>query len=285
MPTPPVIIVGMHRSGTTMVTKMLENLGLFVGVQKEVNNEALFFWDINNWIFDICTCRAELPHNFRYLNPEAEKVIVQDLAWFTQSWQRYKFLGAGKFFRYKDIRDLDIPWGWKDPKNSFTIDLWKQIFPDAKVLHIYRNPIDSISSFIERDLVMKNKFRHNWKKKLKRSALVSRNYHANFRLHNLEEGYKLWEEYVSRCLALEKEFPEMMHIRYEDFLQDPAKQLSSMARFCGLQPSEEAILREVKAVKSDRGFAFLKNPEAVEVYNRMKQEPILKTLGYDQITP
>lgn len=43
MPVPPIIIVGMHRSGTTMITKMLENLGLFVGDQKEINNEALFF--------------------------------------------------------------------------------------------------------------------------------------------------------------------------------------------------------------------------------------------------
>lgn len=38
----PVIILGMHRSGTTMITKILENLGLFVGVEKEINHEALF---------------------------------------------------------------------------------------------------------------------------------------------------------------------------------------------------------------------------------------------------
>ena len=29
----PIIILGMHRSGTTMITKMLENLGLFVGAE------------------------------------------------------------------------------------------------------------------------------------------------------------------------------------------------------------------------------------------------------------
>jgi hypothetical protein len=283
MPIPPVIIVGMHRSGTTMITKMLENLGLFVGVQKEVNHEALFFWDINNWIFEICTSRAELPHNFRYLNPAAEKVVVEDLAWFTKSWRRWSFLGPKKFFRYQDIRNLDIPWGWKDPKNSFTIDLWKQVFPDAKVLHIYRNPIDSVSSFIERDLVMKNRFRHNWKKRLKRMFLVSKNYHANFRLHSLEEGYNLWDEYVSKCLSLEDSFPGMMHIRYEDFLQDPASHLEKMAHFCGLSPSQEAILHEIKSVNSDRGFAFLKKPEAVSVYRKIQHQPILKALGYDQI--
>jgi len=65
----PVIILGMHRSGTTMITKMLENLGLFVGAEKEINNEALFFWHINNWIFNLHTATPEKPYNLRYSNP------------------------------------------------------------------------------------------------------------------------------------------------------------------------------------------------------------------------
>jgi hypothetical protein len=282
-PQPPVIILGMHRSGTTMVTKMLENLGLFVGTKKEVNNEALFFWHINNWIFDICMSRADLPHNYRYMNPATRKVLETDLKWFTQSWRRYSFLGWDKLFRYRDIRDLDIPWGWKDPKNTYTIDLWKTVFPEAKVLHIYRNPIDSVSSFIERDLAMKNRFRHNWKKKIKRSLLISNNYHSNFRLHSLEEGYNLWEEYVSRCLSLEAEFSGMLHVRYEDFLENPAVHLEQIARFCGLTPSAAAIEQEVRSVKSDRAFAFLKNPASVEVYQKIRQLPIMQQLGYQNI--
>lgn len=282
-PKPPVIIVGMHRSGTTMVTKMLDHLGLFVGDKKEINHEALFFWHINNWIFDIAHSRADLPHNFKYLNPAARQVLETDLAWFSQSFRRHSFLGWDKFFKYKDIRNLDIPWGWKDPKNSFTIDLWKTVFPDAKVLHIYRNPIDSISSFIERDLEMKNRFRHNWKKQLKRTLLVSHRYHTNFRLHSLQEGYNLWEEYVSKCLSLEADFPEMKHVRYEDFLFDPAVHLKDIALFCGLEPSDEAIRKEVAAVKSDRAFAFLNHPERKEAYLKVKDRPIMQQLGYDNI--
>lgn len=282
-PVPPVIILGMHRSGTTMVTKMLENLGLFVGVKKEVNNEALFFWHINNWIFDICLSRADLPHNYRYMNPATRHVLETDLKWFTQSWRRYSFLGWDKFFKYKDIRNLDIPWGWKDPKNSYTIDLWKTVFPEAKVLHIYRNPIDSVTSFIERDLILKNRFRHNWKKRLKRSLLISNNYHTNFRLHSLEEGYNLWEEYVSRCLNLEAEFPDMLHVRYEDFLKKPAFHLMEIAHYCGLSPTDAAIQEQVRSVKSDRAFAFLKDPASVEVYQKIRHFPIMEKLGYQNI--
>lgn len=282
MPTAPVIIVGMHRSGTTMITKMLENLGLFVGHQKEINHEALFFWHINNWIFDITTSRADLPHNFRYLNPRTKEILVHDLNYFVQSRKKKTFLGK-KHNHYKSIKDLDFPWGWKDPKNSFTIDLWKEVFPQAKVLHIYRNPIDSIKSFIERDLELKNKYTLNWKKKLKRYFLISQNYHPNFRLHSLEEGYQLWEEYVEKCMDLEKDFPDIMHVCYESFLEEPALHLQKIAAFCGLNNEEADILKQVKSVKSDRRFAFTKDSDANHVYLKVKNKPLMKLLGYDDI--
>lgn len=282
MQIPPVIIVGMHRSGTTMITKMLENLGLFVGDQKEVNNEALFFWNINNWIFDITYSRADLPHNYQYMNPNTKEVLINDLKYFISSNKRKIFLG-NKTNQYKSIRDLDIPWGWKDPKNSFTIDLWKEVFPDAKVIHIYRNPIDSILSFMKRDLEMKNRFHLNWKKKLKRKFLISHNYHNNFRLYNLEEGYNLWEEYVLKCIHLKSDFPDMMEVRYEDFLENPNPTLMKMASFCGLNSSEKDINKQAELVKSDRCFAFLNNKHAVEVYQRLKDKPLMQQLCYDKI--
>jgi len=40
---PPIVIIGMHRSGTSIVTRMLGQLGLFVGKKKDMNHEALFF--------------------------------------------------------------------------------------------------------------------------------------------------------------------------------------------------------------------------------------------------
>lgn len=282
MPFKPVIIIGMHRSGTTMITKMLENLGLFVGNQKEINNEALFFWDINNWIFDITNSRADLPHNFQYLNPKTKEILINDLNYLIQSGQKKKFLGD-KNGHYKSLKDIDFPWGWKDPKNSFTIDLWKEIFLDPIVLHIYRNPIDSISSFIERDLQLKNKYQLNWKKFLKRYFLISKNYHFNFRLYSLEEGYNLWEEYVSKCMEQEQYFPQMQHVRYEDFLANPNTHLKLIADFCGLKYTEQQIAEQVKSVKSDRSFAFIKNPEAIDVYLKIKDRPLMKKLNYNHI--
>ena len=39
----PIIIIGMHRSGTSMLSKILEYSDIFLGNNKDINNEALFF--------------------------------------------------------------------------------------------------------------------------------------------------------------------------------------------------------------------------------------------------
>lgn len=278
----PVIILGMHRSGTTMITKLLENLGLFVGKEKEINHEALFFWEINNWIFDIHTATPEKPHNLRYKNPACAQVIYESLEYFIQSSKRKQYLGKHAS-AYQNIKDIDFPFGWKDPKNTYTIDFWKHIFPNPKIIHIYRNPIDSVSSYIERDLVLKNKFEWNWKKKLKRQFLVSKNFHENFRLYNIEQGYELWQEYVSTALSLQHTHENYISIKYEEFLANPKEQLQQLCDYCGLQTTDEQIAKEIASIKTDRAYAFLSNEDYTAYYQKIKQFPLMQTLGYHQL--
>lgn len=278
----PVIILGMHRSGTTMITKMLENLGLFVGAEKEINHEALFFWKINNWIFDIHTATPEKPYNLRYKNPACEQVIAESLAHFIQSGKRQQYLG-NLTTKYSNIKEMDIPYGWKDPKNTYTIDFWSKIFPNPKIIHIYRNPIDAVSSYIERDLALKNKFEWNWKKKLKRDFLISKSFHENFRLTNIEEGYNLWEEYVIKALSLQADYQNYLLVKYEDFLEQPKIYAQQIAAFAGLNPTDEQIEQEIKNIKSSRSYAFLNNPEYVKIYEKLKTKSIMQQLGYGNL--
>lgn len=278
----PVIILGMHRSGTTMITKMLENLGLFVGAEKEVNNEALFFWKINNWIFDLHTATSEKPYNLRYKNPGCEKVILESLEHFILSDKRKEYLGKHSSV-FKNIKDVNFPYGWKDPKNTFTIDFWSAVFPNPKIIHIYRNPIDSVSSYIERDLELKNKFEWNWKKKLKRNFLISKNFHENFRLTSIEEGYELWEEYVTKALSLKNKFPDYLEIKYEDFLENSFENLKTLSKFCGLSITDEQLQKEISSINSERAFAFLTNEKYAEIYQKIKIKPLVQQLGYDKL--
>ncbi|MFN8282889.1 MAG: sulfotransferase [Chitinophagales bacterium] len=278
----PVIILGMHRSGTTMITKMLENLGLFVGAEKEINHEAIFFWEINNWIFDLHTSTAEKPYNMRFRNPSCDKVVLESLDYFLQSSRRKKYLGNFTT-KYKNIKDVDFPFGWKDPKNTFTIDFWKHIFPNPKIIHIYRNPIDSVSSYIERDLIKYNQFDWTWKKKLKRDFLISNNFHRNFRLTTIQEGFDLWQEYVEKAASLKHEFPDYLEIKYEDFLANPFELLKQLAQFSDLNSNEEKVKNEIKDIKKDRAFAFVNNAEYYNIYQQLKDNTIMQQLGYGNL--
>ena len=160
----PVIILGMHRSGTTMITEMLEQLGLFVGDQKDDNCESLFFYKINKWAFRIGISKIDMPDNMKLMSPSCKNEIITSFDYFLGSWRRWVYLGKKYFFKYNSIKDIDFAWGWKEPLNTFTIDLWKEIFPEAKIIHIYRNPLDSAASFIKRDAVKRNAFKLSWKK-------------------------------------------------------------------------------------------------------------------------
>lgn len=278
----PIIILGMHRSGTTMITKMLENLGLFVGAEKEINHESIFFWEINNWIFDLHTSTAEKPHNMRHRNASCDKVVRESLDYFLQSGRRKKYLG-NLSSRYKNIKDIDFPFGWKDPKNTFTIEFWKEIFPDAKIIHIYRNPIDSVSSYIERDLVKYNQFDWTWKKKLKRDFLISNNFHRNFRINTIEDGFELWHEYVEKALSLKQDFSNYIELKYEDFLENPFELLKQLTAFSGLEINDDKIRNEIKDIKKERAYAFVTNADYYKIYQNLKDNKIMQQLGYDNL--
>ena len=61
----PIIIIGMHRSGTTMLSKILEDMGVFMGEKKDINNEALFFLNFNRYIFKQTFATWDSPKNVK----------------------------------------------------------------------------------------------------------------------------------------------------------------------------------------------------------------------------
>ena len=46
----PVVVVGMHRSGTSIVAEMLSELGVHMGHFQDTNHEPRVYVALNNWI-------------------------------------------------------------------------------------------------------------------------------------------------------------------------------------------------------------------------------------------
>jgi len=266
---PPVIIIGMHRSGTTMITRLLESLGLFVGEKKEDNHEAIFFHRINLWIASQCGGFWDHPEPIHELveNRDIRALVTNYIdRYLLQSPRTVNFLGWRKYLRYRNPRNLDVPWGWKSPLNTYTLPLWLDLFPEAKVIHIYRHGVDIAQSLKVRG-----------RREMKRTRLQQLYYDLPFlhwikpkpgsfidsvRCDSLEGGLSLWEEYFSEARTHIGSMGERaVEVKYEDFLAEPTQTLMQLAAFCGVTSDKAAVELAAGRVKIERAYAYRRDPE------------------------
>jgi hypothetical protein len=279
----PVIIIGMHRSGTTMLTKLLEDLGLFMGEKKEENNEAVFFLSANNWFLYISGGAWDYPQPIHNLigNQEVRWLVTEYARFILRTPHVSSFLGVKRYLHYHSPEHLDIPWGWKDPRNTFALPLWLDIFPDARVVHIHRHGIDVASSLkVRLDRQLKEakaafeKRKPLYCFKRKRGGFVD-----TLRCDTLEGGFSLWEEYLNEARRhVENLGARAMSLKYEDFLENPVTTLAPLARFCGLSVSDEEVARVAGSVKKGRSYSYRDKPELKAFADQVADR--LASLGY-----
>ncbi len=144
----PIIITGMHRSGTTLLSKILDNQGIFMGFKKEENNESVFFLKLNQWILSLGGCSWDNPCNLNDLHNK--QIVIDRIYKIINSRLNYLYHGYSKFIFKKSFYNMTNNWGWKDPRNTFTIEFWLSLFPDAKIINISRNPLAVSNSLLTR---------------------------------------------------------------------------------------------------------------------------------------
>ena len=278
--TQPVIVIGMHRSGTSMLTRILQEAGLFMGKYRESNDESTFFLDFNNWILKQANASWDNPYCFNFINDTFKSHIKRVYDKRQKSLFAIKYLGIKNFLKYKAINNIDFKWGWKDPRNTFTIDIWKEIYPKAKILHIYRNPVDVAQSLKVRAEKIEKQFKYNYKKKIKENLLRGKvGYTHSYRVLDLYGGFELWKEYLSKAL---KE-SEALHIKYEDLLYDSRDKLNEIFQFLELNVSDEKLKEASDKFDPARRYAFFKDADLVDFYKKIQNDDLVKKLEYDNI--
>jgi hypothetical protein len=286
---PPVIIIGMSRSGTSLLTRMLESMGLFVGKCKDSNNESLFFVDLNEWFLEQCSAGLENPCPIKYLTEDdvMRKAYVDYLRDIMKTPRVVSYLGLTKYLAYGSPDKIDRPWGWKDPRNTYTLPIWLEVFDGAKVLHIYRHALDVINSLrVRRNRgLSKLKGKEGWFKPFYWFYLMYK-YVPNKRILDLrcssiEEGLLMWEEYMTEARKHVRNLKDRsMEVRYEDLLNDPVTILKEIADFCNLKTTEHVLKSVAGMANKNRAFAYLKDPELKAFASKPDVITKLKELGY-----
>ena len=279
----PIIICGMHRSGTSLVSRALEAAGLFVGEAKEHNNEAVFFLTLNKWMFEQLGASWDNPYNMRFVNNELAGYLLAVIGNIINGPSAASFTGEDPHHQVFTDHNSS-PWGWKDPRNTFTAHLWTAAFPDARLVHVCRNPMDVAASLRRREQQIMEQHKEQLAQITPDQLDGTMRFQQSARLFHLEEGIKLWEEYTAQALLLERQFADnAIRVRYEDFLSDPAGELGRLAEFGGLDANADRLQAATAQVNSTRRYAFATDPELVALYRTIQQRDLMQTLGYDTL--
>lgn len=287
-PEPPVIIIGMSRSGTSMLTRMLDSLGLFCGNKLTGNHESVFFRELNDWLLTQCSGGLENPGVIKYLlrDKEARKLFSEFISFAMTTHRAVSYLGLGKYLSLKTPANLNIPWGWKDPRNTYTLPIWLDLFPEAKVIHIYRHPMDIVNSLMTRrkkGLLRLSEKHKSWKSiywyYLSEKFIPSKRVFVDLRGASPDEGLLMWEEYMEEARShINNLGDKAIEIKYEDFLEHPARVLGELSEFTGLKARPGQIEELTKDINKSRAYAYKKDAGLLDFAG--KHSTLLKEYGY-----
>ena len=133
-----VVITGMHRSGTSLTTSLLQSAGLFVGdrlLGKNLSNPKGHFEDLDFVEFHQSLLQSQgvcsegwTDNSFKSIPPEYTQI-------------------AQNLIERRNKRDR---WGWKDPRTTLFLDFWSNLIPHAKYVFVYRSPWEVVDSLFRR---------------------------------------------------------------------------------------------------------------------------------------
>ena len=288
---PPIIVTGMHRSGTTLLVGLLSQLGASFGTRTDPNAEDLFFLRLNEWVMRRAGGAWDYPlPTVKFLGNQRFFDDVLDL--LARIVRSESSTVAGERFKPPPA---EVVWGWKDPRAVFTFPLWGRVFPGAKLIYIRRNGVDAASSLLTRE---RNRWREerNDARYLQIRPLMGRwqdlfksmesfeSYLFSTRCLTLYDAFELWEEYVAQGERLFTSYSgPKLALQYERLIADPEGQLDLVARFCDLPATASSIAGSARGINTGRAHAFLADETLCRFYGEVKDSPWMRALGYDAI--
>ena len=263
-----------------MLTRMLEEMGLFVGSHKDENHEALFFVRINQWLLTQCGGSWDNPAPIHYLldDPSLRRPTIRYIGEsLLKSPRTMSYMGLGKYLRYRSVFRIDVPWGWKDPRNTYTLPMWLELFPDAKVIHIRRQ-----GEAVARSLQLRGRT-NRWYQKVyyrlpvlhwfrpRRAAMV-----RSPRCESLEGGLSLWREYLAEASRNLGSLPgPCLELQYEEILQDPVGSAERIACFSELTLDSFRIRAAADLVRSVPPRLSTLQSNAIGSHTEQRPDPVL----------
>jgi GT2 family glycosyltransferase/glycosyltransferase involved in cell wall biosynthesis len=208
-----VCVLGMHRSGTSLITALLKSLGAYLGPPQHMMKP-----------------QPDNPRGFnehQLLNDIDEEILAR----LGGSWSEPPVVGPGWETdaalsdlrqRARDVIQQDFRaaplWSWKNPRTCLTLPFWQRLLPSMRYVICLRNPID-----VARSLRRRNGF-------------------------SLDKGVDLWMTYVTSSLSHTSGRRRLL-VFYEDVMDDVDREVERLAVFIDRQDlGETANMRQAARI-------------------------------------
>ena len=275
----PFVVIGMHRSGTSLVSRILDKSGIMMGKDLQTDHESKFFIQLNKWIYQNAGADWARPKALEELidYAPARKQVEEYLRIRIASSSSKKFSGRNL---KNGLFDMDSKWGWKDPRNGPSLPIWKDIWPEMKIIHVVRHGVDVAASLHSRSLKNWTEDEGRFKKwtKMYKWRSSKSPIRKGQRAATLTHALEFWAEQMDVEKKVIQSYENVLEIRYEDLLTSPAVVLKDIWNYIGKE-TDEKLLREIEAmVDYSRAFAYKQNEE-LSVFAQ-ENESILERFGY-----
>ncbi len=275
----PFVVIGMHRSGTSLVSRILDKSGIMMGKDLQTDHESKFFIQLNKWIYQNAGADWARPKALEELidYAPARKQVEEYLRIRIASSSSKKFSGRNL---KNGLFDMDSKWGWKDPRNGPSLPIWKDIWPEMKIIHVVRHGVDVAASLHSRSLKNWTEDEGRFKKwtKMYKWRSSKSPIRKGQRAATLTHALEFWAEQMDVEKKVIQSYENVLEIRYEDLLTSPAVVLKDIWNYIGKE-TDEKLLREIETmVDYSRAFAYKQNEE-LSVFAQ-ENKSILEKFGY-----
>lgn len=235
---PVTLITGIDRSGTSMIARLLNLCGLYLGHDDEIippkPHNPRGMWE--NYLFQMIS---------KFVLKRFGQDAGGDLPFLAQDgWENDPKLHSTYCWARRLVQamnDSSDNWGWKSPTASFLLPFWHRLIPDLKVVLCLRHPMDVAASLLNKDL---------------------------------EQEKALWLWYVYMNEARENA-RDCIVVRYDAFFEwlQGEDELERLCRFCELEMSSDALGEVQYGLRHHRTHGTDMLPEKVaKLYGELLEE-------------
>ena len=215
---PLILVVGMHRSGTSLLGSILEAIGVAMPgplISGDTHNPEGYFERA-----DITALQEELLIDLGRWWPSTAGLLPLPKGWLQQA-RSQRAAAALKRLLQAELTGRQGPWSIKDPRTSLLLPLWRQVAGELQVplqlLLACRDPAEVCTSLVGRD-----------------GGPAGMTH---------QRAQELWLRHQSQVLLDGQGLP-LQVVSYGRWFEQPTEQLRALAGFCNpgtpLTPAREA---------------------------------------------